>query len=112
MGIQRHEEYGTTTIYLQLNQIYLLLFTFVLVLDLFAEILKIFIFKDDYYKLFHSLNNKQRDFFTHCLQWILSENKLLHVIGVACVGNSLVIKCLYQALLQHYCTCAGETPDD
>ena len=50
--------------------------------------------------------------FTHCLQWILSENKLLHVTGVACVVNSLVIKCLYQALLQHYCTCAGETPDD
>ena len=68
----------------------------------------------DYRQLIQSLNKKQREFFTHVIQWIKTKQEPLRLFltGGAGVGKSLVIKALSQYLLRHLYSTEGQNPED
>ena len=71
--------------------------------------------KDEYFKLLASLNNKQREIFTHIMHSLSTapEKQIcLFITGGAGVGKSVVIRVLYQALHRHFCSDAGQNPED
>ena len=71
--------------------------------------------KDEYFKLLASLNNKQREIFTHVMHSLSTapEKQIcLFITGGAGVGKSVVIRVLYQALHRHFCSDAGQNPED
>ncbi|KAK3099294.1 hypothetical protein FSP39_002160 [Pinctada imbricata] len=60
-----------------------------------------------------SLNQKQREFFDHILKLVKTSTEQFFVFltGGAGVGKSLVTKTLYQALVRHLNTAAGDNPE-
>ena len=68
----------------------------------------------EYRELVRMLNKKQREFFTHVLQWIKLKDIPLHsfLTGGAGVGKSVVISTLYQALMRYLCSKEGDNPED
>ena len=80
-----------------------------------VEVLQGRIPKDEYFKLLASLNNKQRTIFTHIMHSLSTapEKQIcLFMTGGAGVGKSVVIRVLYQALHRHFCSEAGQNPED
>ena len=79
-----------------------------------TEILQNRLSDNDYYSLLRSLNIKQKEFFSHVLHWVKTEEEKLHVMlsGGAGVGKSVVIRALHEALQRYYCSKAGENPND
>ena len=80
-----------------------------------VEILQGRIPKEEYFKLLAKLNNKQREIFTHVMHslTITPEKQIcLFITGGAGVGKSVVIRVLYQALHRHFCSDAGQNPED
>ena len=69
---------------------------------------------EQYLELIRSLNKKQREFFTHVIHCIDTNQEPLHVFltGGAGVGKSLVIKAIHQTLMRKLCRPAGENPND
>ena len=67
-----------------------------------------------YHEMLQSLNQRQREFFTHVYHWIKTRDDPIHVLlsGGAGVGKSVVITTLYQALHRHLSSKEGEDPDD
>ena len=79
------------------------------------EILQGRIPKEEYFKLLAKLNNKQREIFTHVMHslTVAPEKQIcLFITGGAGVGKSVVIRVLYQALHRHFCSDAGQNPED
>jgi hypothetical protein len=69
---------------------------------------------DEFREHLSSLNRKQREFFTHVLQWVTTKTEPLYAFltGGAGVGKSVVVKTLYQALQRCLCSTEGENPED
>ena len=69
---------------------------------------------DEYRKLVHSLNEKQRQFFYHVLHAVKTSDDPLRLFlsGGAGVGKSTVTNALYEALIRYLNTLAGENPDE
>ena len=61
-----------------------------------------------------SLNTKQREFFTHVMQWMTTKQEPIHVFltGGAGVGKSVLIQTLYQALDRHLSSTEGDNPEE
>ena len=79
------------------------------------EILQGRVPKEEYFKLLAKLNNKQREIFTHVMHslTVAPEKQIcLFITGGAGVGKSVVIRVLYQALHRHFCSDAGQNPED
>ncbi len=79
-----------------------------------GETLKNHISDGEYYKHVQSLNEKQREFFTHVIHWIKTKPEAIYCLlsGGAGVGKSVVIRVLYQALLRFFCGQHGQNPED
>ena len=79
------------------------------------EILQGRIPKQKYLELLASLNDKQREIFGHVMHSLSTapdEQVCLFITGGAGVGKSVVIRVLYQALHRHFCSDAGQNPED
>ena len=66
---------------------------------------------EEYLRLLRRLNLRQRDFFNHIIHWIKCRDEPIHAFlsGGAGVGKSVVIRALYQRMLNLR---EGENPDD
>ena len=69
----------------------------------------------EYFRLLSSLNEKQRQIFTHIIHSITFRPEIqlcVFLTGGAGVGKSVVIRTLYQALHRLLCSKAGQNPED
>jgi ATP-dependent DNA helicase PIF1 len=78
-------------------------------IELFAKRLP----DNEYRQMVQSLNQKQREFFSHVYHWVKTKEEPLHVFltGGAGCGKSVVINCLYQALHRYLCSQPGDIFD-
>ena len=69
---------------------------------------------EEYLTLVRSLNLRQREFFNHGVHWIKCKDEPIYAFltGGAGVGNSVVVRALYQSLYRILNLRDGENPDD
>ena len=81
--------------------------------DTAEELIRNRISDEQFRKDVRSLNVKQREIFDHILFNIKTnpEQMFLFLSGGAGVGKSRVTKCVYQALIRHFNTTAGDNPE-